>query len=432
MTSIPNLSNLRSSEVSRNDDEDYWLGWEESYNQWEGFSWNQLQNMLVEESKDWVGSVGLLVAILKHVAEDDVDIESLSQSLAESAQDGLNWHYHPNWQKWEWMNVALGNTNFKYNGFDGSGSQSRSHIATQKRILSEDAHLAYNEMGLNVRHPLEGPGLNNVNSMGHNAFRTKYFDHYLRRFLATMQGFQGISRLSVSMLTRLESYSLLDRKFFIKSRHYAKQKTARYILDEVVLKQKRFVLEALMDYPTLFTTLPNALMNDPEVQMEAGLRGVPEAAIAALRSMLLVIGLEKPTPGLVQRLHAYFLKKENGDSGPSVKGYTFSYANGLFKAAVSLARANPKNNDVQRLAEDLASFLNQPGGVIQKHDENLYKRDFESQNESDDESDDSILPKSKRHKSSIACLVGYFGDAKVQEMQLPQHTVRFADARVSI
>lgn len=430
MTSIPNLSNLRSSEVST-DDEDYWLGWEESYNQWEGFSWNQLQNMLVEESKDWVGSVGLLVAILKHVAEDNVDIESLSQSLAESAQDGLNWHYHPNWQKWEWMNVALGNTNFKYNGFDGSGSQSRSHIATQKRTLSEDAHLAYKEMGLNVRHPLEGLGLNNVNSMGHNAFRTEYFDHYLKRYFGTMSAVGAISKLGVSWLTKLESYPLLDRQVFIKSRHYAKQKTARYILDEVVLKQKRFVLEALMDYPTLFTTLPNALMNDPEVQMEAGLRGVPEAAIAALRSMLLVIGLEKPTPGLVQRLHAYFLKKENGDSGPSVKEYTFSYANGLFKAAVSLARANPKNNDVQRMADDLVSFLNQPGGEIQKYDEELYKRDF-GELESDSESDDSILPKGKRHKNSIASLAGYFGEAKVQEMQLRQHTVRFADARVSI
>ena len=189
---------------------------------------------------------------------------------------------------------------------------------------------------------------------------------------------------------------------------YACRKSAEDILN-VVISQRRFALEAIKDYPTIFSELSDDLKSDPEVQMISGLNGYAPAAISSLRSMLIMTGAE---PTRLQKIVRYFVK----EFGPSVETLNLTDAQAIDKAATALAAANPKDDTVQELAQELSAYINKPGGQLQKRDLEEYQNFMETES--------SAYPVVKSRNDQINSLISYFGYAKVQKMELLTHRMR--------
>ena len=222
---------------------------------------------------------------------------------------------------------------------------------------------------------------------------------------------------------------------------YAQQRSAKYILNRVVLPQARFVLDAIEDgYPTLYLEAPAHVQNDPDVQVAAGIRGVAPAALAALRSLLLATGAEQP--GLLRRFVNIVSRR------PSAPHQGITLADALNDTAASLARANPDNAQVVELAQRLSAFLYRPEGSLRQRDLDAFLADSEqgfgweargtrdaggklypelaTGGEGEDEGEYALEPGRKRHRAATASLESFFGRRKVEHMRLFVHAVRVA------
>ena len=223
---------------------------------------------------------------------------------------------------------------------------------------------------------------------------------------------------------------------------YAQQRSAKYILNRVVLPQARFVLDAIEDgYPTLYLEAPAHVQNDPDVQVAAGIRGVAPAALAALRSLLLATGAEQP--GLLRRFVNIVSRRPAPHQG-------ITLADALNDTAASLARANPDNAQVVELAQRLSGFLYRLDGSLRKRDLDAFLADNErgfgweasgtrdaggklypelaTGGEVEDEGEYALEPGRKRHRAATASLESFFGRRKVEHMRLFVHAVRVASA----
>ena len=236
--------------------------------------------------------------------------------------------------------------------------------------------------------------------------------------------------------------SVAQSRLQMRAWHRAKREAAKYLLNTVLLKQPRYVEAAIEDgYPSIYDLGSRVVKDDPGVQLAAGIRGHAPAAIAALRSMLLASGSEKP--GLIRR----FLKDALG-LGPTVVplGQTkLSVAYYLNEQALALARANPVSNEspsvlnaeIQELAQRLSAFLYRPEGKLSQLDRAEYLDDNKRKywegrslhyDSRDDvtfyyEGGDDLPLASKRHKAATASLVAFFGRTKVEQMRLFVHGV---------
>lgn len=129
--------------------------------------------------------------------------------------------------------------------------------------------------------------------------------------------------------------------------------------------------------------------------MIAGLNGYAPAAIASLRSMLIMTGAERTR---LQKIVRYFVT----EFGPSVEKLDLTNAQAIDKAVTALAAANPKDEMVQELAQELSAYINKPGGQLQKRDLIEEYQEFM-------ETESSAYSASKRRKDQIYSLIGYFG-----------------------
>lgn len=404
MSTVPNLSNLahpvrRTAEIGAiaelpdddddSEEDDSKLGRGDTHD-WANLSWNEL-DPLVAQTHEWppssvnhvlVGSVGLLVAYLKNMKR--------MSSFNESANTILC--------KWEQVHVLLGNATFPFSdgnlySSDGACTEYGRH---KKRATARRFFQAYQRKRFYEESP-EGPGLEST--WASRDWISKHYKKYKR---------SRIIPLAMGKLLSNESRNeRLERE---QGLLYACRKSAEDILN-IVISQKRFVLDAIEDYVTIFSELPNDLQSDPEVQMKCGLRGHAPAAIASLRSMLIMTGAE---PTRLQSIVRYFVT----EFGPSVETLDLTDAQAIDKAVAALAAANLEDATVQELAHDLSAYLHKPGGQLRK-------RDLQDFVEDDGPYSPAIERRKRRKESQINSLIGYFGYAKVKKMQLFTHAIHF-------
>lgn len=337
------------------------------------------------------GSVAVLVAMLQRIQRVETGVPNALK------------------QEYDAMNLALGDISADYG-------------SPQSMAYAKKARDAYRAKGLWDDSP-QGWGLRNFSPF------LPTWEYYLDKYFVETVGklFLGYDEP--------ESDPNQNEK-------YAMQRSAKYILNRVVLPQARFVLDAIEDgYPTLYLEAPAHVQNDPDVQVAAGIRGVAPAALAALRSMLLATGAEQP--GLLRR----FINMVSR-IGQRERGITL--ADALNDTAASLARGNPDNAQVEELAQRLSAFLYRPGGSLRKRDLDAFLADSEqgfgweargtrdadgklypelaTGGEDEDEGEYALEPGRKRHREATASLESFFGRRKVEHMRLFVHAVRVAGA----
>ena len=405
MSTVPNLSNLahpmrRTAEIGDladlSDDEDdskedyFELGRGDTYD-WTNLTWDGIEVLVAEcVEKDLVGSVGLLIAYLRKMA---------TMSLIDENENTLSC-------KWEQVHLLLGNVRFPFSSLTCHPhllSEGRSGSRKQREIKKGNAgrfHDEYRKNGLLQDSP-EGKGLSSLFTEAWQGPQSGLFGKHYSIYKR--------NRLLPQVMSKLWSTKQpSDEDEAVAAIGYACRRSSEDILN-MVISQKRFVLEAIEDYPTIFSELSSDLQSDPEVQIIAGLNGHAPAAIASLRSMLIMTGAE---PTRLQSIVRYFVS----EFGPSVEKMDLTDAQAMDKAVSSLAAANPKDKEVQELAQDLSTYLNKPGGQLQKRDLEEYQNFMEE-----------ISPEmgSERRKVQIDRLIGYFGYDKVNKMQLFTHAIHF-------
>tara|TARA_B100001094_G_scaffold329600_2_gene392703 strand:- start:382 stop:1602 length:1221 start_codon:yes stop_codon:yes gene_type:complete len=404
MTTIPNLSNLahpvrRTAEIGdlmmsgdeddENDSKEE-LGRGDTHD-WKNLTWDDIQVLVAEcVEKDLVGSVGLLIAYLKKMA---------TISLIGENEKTLSC-------KWEQVHLLMGNFQFPFSDLTChpylllEGRRMNRPIET-KMGRAARFNDKYRENGLLKDSP-EGKGLSSMFTEAWQGPGSGLLGKHYRIYKR--------NRLLPKAMSKLWSTEQpTDEDEEVAAIGYACRRSSEDILNTVI-SQKRFILEAIEDYPTIFSELSDDFKSDLEIQMIAGSNGYAPAAIASLRSMLIMTGAE---PTYLQKIVRYFVK----EFGPSVETLNLTDAQAIDKAVTALAAANPKDKTVQELAQELSAYINKPGGQLQKRDLEEYQEFMETESLSHSFS--------KRRKDQIASLIGYFGYAKVKRMELLSHQIHF-------
>ena len=176
-----------------------------------------------------------------------------------------------------------------------------------------------------------------------------------------------------------------------------------------MLGDKATVLAAIEDdFPHIYQFALNDLENDFEVQMAAGVAGSVDAAINALKSMILKVA-ESQTR--FQRVKAFGKRLLYG-----IHTDVAAEHEEILKEGLKIAKAHPQNPVITELWQELEHFLNQPGGPLA---EKLTRED-RAEYEADEAKDAANESEAKRQKIT-AFLEAHFGAEKVAKWQLHTH-----------
>jgi hypothetical protein len=220
---------------------------------------------------------------------------------------------------------------------------------------------------------------------------------------------------------------------------HGRRATAKWILNDVILKQERFVRNAIADgYPSIFSRAAPRVQAIFDVQAAAGHKGDALGAKMALKSMLLLIGAEDP--GRAVKM----LNSIKRTLGYEVIGYhkneRRSFSMAVHEMAVTMAQRVPDDAEVQELAQRVSAFLYRPESKLRKRDRELFVADLDDDfsyrprydadgraffgpEDGEDEDPEMLEPGRKRHRAATNSLVAFFGRPKVERMSLFVHTV---------
>lgn len=352
-------------------------------------------------ANEWIGNLALLVALLERVA-----IKAA-----------------PTLYDWRALRAAMGD-----NG-DNLGSTSLRQIADRWRA-------AHTKRGLWENHWIpDGPS--DVADL--YTFQPPKYGFESCVPLATWTGYYKTSyrvRMASRRILQVDPEELVA---------VGRRETAKFILYDVILRQRRYVSGAIADgYPSLFSRAAPKVQAIFDLQAAAGHKGDATGAKMALRSMLLLIGAEDPGRATLM------LASIKRVLGYEVIGYhkeeRLSFSMAVHEMAVTMAQRVPNDPEVQELAQRVSAFLFRPEGKMRAYDLELFERDkednfgYEGRQYEDEEGnpypeqpsrrrrrardkDSALEPGTKRHRAAVDSLVAFFGRPKVERMRLFVHTV---------
>ena len=280
----------------------------------------------------WIGNVALLVAILERVAGKEV----------------------PTLAEWRALRAAMGD-----NG-DNLGSTSLRRIADRWRV-------AHTKRGLWENHWIpDGPSA----VVDLYTFQTPKYGFESCVPLASWTGYYKMKYrgwMAARVVPQVDAAGLVA---------VGRRETAKFILYDVILRQRRYVSGAIADgYPSLFSRAAPKVQAIFDLQAAAGHKGDATGAKMALRSMLLLIGAEDPGRATLM------LASIKRVLGYEVIGYhkeeRLSFSMAVHEMAVTMAQRVPNDPEVQELAQRVSAFLFRPEGKMRAYDLELFERDKE-------------------------------------------------------
>ena len=250
------------------------------------------------EADNWIGNLAVLVAILERVISKQVF----------------------SFNEWQVVRVCMGDT-----------ERNAGYRSASKRQLAERWQASHKKRGLWEDHFIpDGPSA--VGDI--YTFQTpKYgFDHLVP--VSKWTGWYRMkyrTKMAAGVVPKVDTEGL----YIVGRLEYAK-----FILNDVILKQRRYVSAAISDgYPSLFAKAAPKVQAIFDVQAAAGHKGNATGAKMALRSMLLLIGAEDPGRAVMM------LSSIKRTLGYEVIGYekveTLSFSMAVHEMAVTMAQRNP-------------------------------------------------------------------------------------------